>query len=677
MKVYNTFMKQPANLEAELRRLYCDENLSDKQIAPSYGVSAFTIWKWRKTLGIEGINPQQRKYKNNPEIPLTARQRSILFGSLLGDMSVKASPSQRTIFSVTHCDDQKDFLFWLYDEFKNICKPPRSELSHEKYKMHILVSPARTDLLEIRHRIYTPEKTVSQWWLDQIDDLGLAVWYMDDGHYKYKNGGKAAFTFATNSFSEEQHFLLKQWMQSRFGVQTVIEPRAMGDGFQYNLVVADESADSFLGIIRQHLLPSMTYKFDSSAMVQAMAAAIAKDGITKELLQDLYVRQGLTQTQIGEALGKHKSTIIRYMKVHGIGARGLADAQLHGKNSRTSRRHDGTFGDAELSAADLDLAKEIFTKLRASGFPYQEVPPDEKCIGSIDRLCAYPVESLRGTDGVWNYSNSGMHMVTPFFPQTMGMKSQGSLSPIEIFNDDEMLLDCIRRTMRYARKHSVAAIRSGLKTYRANRAVTVFPPIWAKSGLAASKAPNGASVLDFCCGFGGRLVGSYAYGASRYVGIDPLQSNVSSHQQILAPITKHSNLAQRSFSAEFHCGKAEDVLPSLTERFDIVMTSPPYYDKEIYDDGDAQCYLRWRDYEAWLNEWLKPVLLMAKGCLKPNGRMVIFASNTQAYPVGDDCCRLLSAVFGATPEMVNFLVPSLEYNRQATSRKTEVAWISP
>ena len=664
----------------ELSDLYIKQNLRDGEIAMKLGVSPGTVWKWRKQLEINGIHPQQRQYANNPEKPLSERQYQILMGSLLGDACIKPQ-CKRAILSISHCEQQKEYLYWLYNEFKDICKqPPQTYLSHGKYITHYFSSIGRLDLMQIYASLYTPNKTIIPQWLEKITPLSLAVWYSDDGHLKYKNKNRSVFTFATNSFSQDEHFLLKKTLLEKFDLHTNIQPVQRQSGMQYNLCVEEKSSDRFEELISSYIVPSMRYKLRGELQKSAIAGRLINDGITKDLLEDLYYNKKLTQKQIGMIINKHVGTVRRYMEIFKIERRDKVVAQLAGKNNSVNRNQCGKFESRGLTHEEQNNAKEIFQTLRQGGFPYKELKTDEQYLGAIDRLYELSLENYKIGSNEFSYSRVGMDVCNDYCQQIMTMGAEGSLSPVQIFNNDDMLLDCICRTMKYTNKSSVAAIRSGLKTYKGNRAVTVFPPAWAKliiNDLYDQALINNMSVLDFCCGFGGRLLGSYASGSiSKYVGIDPITDNINTHFNINRLIQMHAKQLNLSFLTEFIVGCAEDILPKINEKFDIVMTSPPYFNKEIYTDNSQQSYHRFPIYKDWLEKWFQPILIAAWEKLKSGGKMIIIVSNIDKYTIADDCEKIMSSISGQPIKMYKLQIPTLEYLRAKEIQKYDHVLVS-
>ena len=89
---------------------------------------------------------------------------------------------------------------------------------------------------------------------------------------------------------------------------------------------------------------------------------------------------------------------------------------------------------------------------------------------------------------------------------------------------------------------------------------------------------TGMRVLDLGCGHGALSISFAERGAAEVVGIDLDDDRIDFANRNLA--TNFSELAER---VQFRC---EDVL-SMTDQFDLIVTSPPYWNLETYRDADG------------------------------------------------------------------------------------------
>lgn len=659
----------------EIYKLYYGENKTDKEIAQLYHVNAFNISQLRKKHGIKGINARHRRFIDKPQSPISSRQMEIIMGSLLGDGCLKSNRGISSYLSISHTIKQKEYTDWLYSELENIClSPPKQYISKGKYITYYFMSEARKDLQNLRDKIYTPNKSISQWWLDQISELGLAIWYMDDGSLIYVNKNKSMFNFATNSFSQEENYMLSNMLKERFDILSEVKPYNKKSGIQYNINISEESFEKFNTLISKYLTPDLQYKATGNINKEHLALNI-ECKIDKNTIDRLYNKEGFTQEQIAGIFNVHKSTIRKYMDLFDIKTREISEAQLNGKNNKCERTQNGQFIPLRLDKCQEEKANALFNEIKSKGFPYPPIKDSNHYIAIIDRM--YNLKSVDVTDGIVDkYLRSGLEICSSYCPQIFDMHSFGSLSPMQIFNDDELFKDCIRRTIKYAKKDTVNAVRQGLKTYRKNRCVTSFPPMWAKTILNNFyKNESNLSLLDFSCGFGGRLIGSYcSKNILKYTGIDPIETNIQSNVSISRLIDEHAELRNNEFKSNFICGTAEDNIPILDDQYDVIMTSPPYFNKEIYSKDLTQCQIKYNEYNQWKDNWFLPVLSMAYDRLKIGGKMIVFASNYNRFTIGEDCKSILKNISSFNPICIKFALPSLEYFRSKDIKRFDYSW---
>lgn len=119
------------------------------------------------------------------------------------------------------------------------------------------------------------------------------------------------------------------------------------------------------------------------------------------------------------------------------------------------------------------------------------------------------------------------------------------------------------------------------------------------------------SILDPSSGWGDRLLGSIAAGY-KYTGVDPNINLVEGYKNII-----------KFFKYKKATMICDDFLRfSSDEKFDIVFTSPPYFDMEIYSDDNKQS-TRHKGESDWHELFLIPYLANAIRHLKQGGIMVV------------------------------------------------------
>jgi len=655
-------------LKEELERLYLKDYLTDQQIGEIYGLSQSQVCIIRNDFGIPTFCPREReRILRGGGQEISQRQMEIVFGTLLGDGSLKGKGKNGRNLSISHGEKQKEYLYWLYDELKSICvSEPSIYIAKEKYPTYSLLTECRKEFLEIKEQIYIPQKTVNSWWLSKLTPLSIAIWFMDDGNCAYLNKNKRAFSFATNSFSDEENYLLKDFFASSFSINAVVKHIQRGKSIQYNLFIYEDSEEKFIDLISSFIPTCMKYKLPSQEQQKTFISNI-KNSITKEQLQKLYLQEHKTQLEIANELHVSRGLIRKYMDLYNISKRDASSAQLNGK--KNSNRDDcGRFTQLEFTKENDEIAHQLFIEMRKDDFPYYPINDLSVYCSAIERII------LKQNDS-YCYSNVGMKLIRDFCPQIFRMAHKGSLTPLQIFEDDDKLLDCIKRTIKYANKKTISAVRHGLKTYRKNRCVSNFPPVWAKWILEEIQEKD-LTLLDFSCGFGGRLIGSYCSKLVKlYIGVDPLLENINSNEKINEILQYHGKLNKFNFDSEFHNITAEEYFSNFNDKVDLVLTSPPYFDTEIYSNESDQCYIKYNNYDSWKKNWLSFVLESSFNSLYDDGLCVIFITNNSQHNMADDTKKIMHEIFGNI-EVKQFLLPNVEYNRNKDLKRYDYALIS-
>jgi hypothetical protein len=187
-----------------------------------------------------------------------------------------------------------------------------------------------------------------------------------------------------------------------------------------------------------------------------------------------------------------------------------------------------------------------------------------------------------------------------------------------------------------------------LRKYTASQ----FKPSVAKSIYDFFKAET---ILDFSMGWGDRLCGFYASETGKkYVGLDPRVENHPIYRKQIEFYEKHNGWFEHEREVEMYTSPAEDFdFGPYRETFDLIFTSPPYFNVEKYSDDDTQSYIRYRSIDRWNTEFLQKALGNMIPALKSGGVMAINISDVHSSSAGQKK-GYLSIV---TP-MCDFLVES-------------------
>ncbi len=140
-------------------------------------------------------------------------------------------------------------------------------------------------------------------------------------------------------------------------------------------------------------------------------------------------------------------------------------------------------------------------------------------------------------------------------------------------------------------------------------AINIFRPIFAMEIYEKYKSER---VLDFCAGWGGRLVGACALNLKKYIGID-INSSLKEPYANLKKFMKGTS----STEVEIIFDDALNVDYTALE-YDTAFTSPPYYFLEKYENN-----IEYSSKKEMNEKFYKPLFEKTYANLKPGGHYIL------------------------------------------------------
>lgn len=192
-----------------------------------------------------------------------SHQFDVIMGSLLGDGRLECRSKgirgpQTARFRVHHGIKQSDYVFWKYNELKDMTSTSPREITRYDKKRDI------NEISYYFHTRSTPELGIIHAWLYKkgrknipkdlqqiITPRMLAVWYMDDGSLT----GNSC-TLNTHSFDVREQEFLSSMLVSMFGIKASLTK----DRDKYKLYIGANDFGNFIKIIRPYVIQSMNYK---------------------------------------------------------------------------------------------------------------------------------------------------------------------------------------------------------------------------------------------------------------------------------------------------------------------------------------------------------------------------------------------------------------------------------
>ncbi len=126
------------------------------------------------------------------------------------------------------------------------------------------------------------------------------------------------------------------------------------------------------------------------------------------------------------------------------------------------------------------------------------------------------------------------------------------------------------------------------------------------------------TVLDPCIGWGGRMLGALAAASNvQYIGAEPCSQTFDGLKRILGDLPPAS--AKRATITNEVGEVLLDRLLATDAKFDMILTSPPYFNLEVYSKEQTQSVVAYPTWVAWLTEWLEPLIGRCLALLKEGG----------------------------------------------------------
>ena len=242
--------------------------------------------------------------------------------------------------------------------------------------------------------------------------------------------------------------------------------------------------------------------------------------------------------------------------------------------------------------------------------------------------------------------NKELYRITEYFSQQCRMKCINNLksseSPFDYYqnNQDKMYNDLAK--LKDAKKTMMKTMMKKMKTMKTNQTnnqsnsvsvsyedvneylykntkmCTNFRTTIILSLLKFFKVKR---YLDPSAGWGDRLIGAIAYGCE-YTGIDPsVCMNPVYHQIIKELVPKSQQDKYKIIQSGFEVVEVEN------NYYDLVFTSPPFFDFEIYENEEGQSISQFNSLDKWLNGFLYKLIEKSYNALIVGGHLGLYISD--------------------------------------------------
>lgn len=196
--------------------------------------------------------------QKNPSLLLSQEEHDLIVGSLMGDASIRKR-EENSCFRVAHSIKQEEYINFKFGVLKNF---EISEFAHRKRRINnkeinmIYLSTKTHQIFNYYRNLFYKEgkKIITKDVLNHMTSRSLAYWVCDDGSYNNKQG---YIVLCTNSYTLEEHNIMKRFFKEKFGLDPTIGFR---DKKYYYLRFKQEDSKKLIEIIKSYIPKSMLYK---------------------------------------------------------------------------------------------------------------------------------------------------------------------------------------------------------------------------------------------------------------------------------------------------------------------------------------------------------------------------------------------------------------------------------
>lgn len=185
-----------------------------------------------------------------------------------------------------------------------------------------------------------------------------------------------------------------------------------------------------------------------------------------------------------------------------------------------------------------------------------------------------------------------------FNPHRYATATKKAKSIIDGFKDDSFLSGLARATLFKEGKVKELLYQILQLGINGVQYVNEFPPSIARDFYISFAAKR---ILDPCAGWGGRMIGAASVG-SFYHGFEPATKTYNG----LLELGNFLKTFKNGFDFKVENIPFEDAY--ISGFYDFALTSPPYYDTEIYSDEPSNSCNRYGTFDLWCRDFYIPMI---------------------------------------------------------------------
>ena len=213
-----------------------------------------------------------------------------------------------------------------------------------------------------------------------------------------------------------------------------------------------------------------------------------------------------------------------------------------------------------------------------------------------------------------NYEN--YDLISDYFQEEARMKClrfREQYTPYQYFENE--LLNVIKKAHSQYGKVDAHSMREAI--FELSNECSSFRPTVIVSVIQMFKSK---CLLDISSGWGDRLIGAMAADVDFYFGCDPNSDLHAGYQEMIRFFGKDKN--------KFKITESPFEKANIPDKpYDLIMTSPPYFDIEIYRPDDPRQSVYQKNLQSWLHSFMFVALKKAWSKLIVGGYLVLNINN--------------------------------------------------
>jgi len=207
----------------------------------------------------------------------------------------------------------------------------------------------------------------------------------------------------------------------------------------------------------------------------------------------------------------------------------------------------------------------------------------------------------------------GMKLCQHFFPNFWNIKSSGGVSFADCWQD-HALMDKVRVWGKQGMSQLwLSWVRRAVFMAGGLPNSSFYRPHFSRQ-VILNTAKDEGTLFDPCAGWGGRMLGTVSAGW-HYIACEPNVETYDNLNKLIDFLGIRDSVTLYNIPAETFDYKNHS-------KVDVVLTSPPYFNLEVYTTDSNQSYHKHNTFDIWVTNWLEPLINNCVDMLKDDGLSV-------------------------------------------------------